>query len=58
MSSLSPILTTFVPPFCWRYPRSVNKPAARQKAISYVQPSGFDILAGERPASARDGWAE
>jgi hypothetical protein len=40
------------------YPRSVNKPAARQKAISYVQPSGFDILAGARPASARDGWAE
>jgi hypothetical protein len=40
------------------YPRSANKPAARQKAISYVQPLGFDILAGARPASAMDGWAE
>jgi hypothetical protein len=25
---------------------------------SYVQPSVFDMLAGESPASARDGWAE
>jgi hypothetical protein len=40
------------------YPRSVNKPAARQKAISYVQPSTLDMLAGESPASAMDGWAE
>jgi hypothetical protein len=25
---------------------------------TYVQPSIFDMLAGESPASARDGWAE
>jgi hypothetical protein len=29
--------------------------AQRQKAISYVQPSVFDMLAGESPASAMDG---
>jgi hypothetical protein len=29
-----------------------------QRTVSYVQPSGFDILAGARPASAMDGWAE
>jgi hypothetical protein len=39
-------------------------PAQRQvqagapKANTYVQPSVFDMLAGESPASARDGWAE
>jgi hypothetical protein len=32
--------------------------AAAKKAISYVQPSTFDMLAGASPASARDGWAE
>ena len=31
---------------------------ARQKPNAYVQPSVFDMLAGESPASARDGWAE
>jgi len=29
-----------------------------KKAISYVQPSVFDMLAGASPASAMDGWAE
>ena len=28
------------------------------KAVSYVQPSVFDMLAGASPASAMDGWAE
>jgi hypothetical protein len=28
------------------------------KAIFYVQPSVFDMLAGASPASAMDGWAE
>jgi len=28
-----------------------------KKAISYVQPSVFDMLAGANPASAMDGWA-
>jgi len=36
--------------------RSVH--AGAQKAISYVQPSVFDMLAGASPASAMDGWAE
>jgi hypothetical protein len=31
---------------------------AASKAISYVQPSTFDMLAGGSPASAMDGWAE
>ena len=30
----------------------------RAKAISYVQPSTLDMLAGASPASAIDGWAE
>jgi len=29
-----------------------------KKAYSYVQPSGFDMLAGANPVSAIDGWAE
>jgi len=36
--------------------RSVQ--AGAPKAISYVQPSVFDMLAGASPASAMDGWAE
>jgi hypothetical protein len=40
------------------HPRSVKYMANLQKAISYVQPSVFDMLAGASPASARDGWAE
>jgi hypothetical protein len=32
--------------------------AGARKASSYVQPSVFDMLAGESPASAMDGWAE
>ena len=40
------------------HPRSVKYKRARQKAISYVEPSIFDMLAGASPASARDGWAE
>jgi hypothetical protein len=32
--------------------------AALFEPLPYVQPSGFDILAGARPASAMDGWAE
>jgi hypothetical protein len=40
------------------HPRSVKYKRAREKPNSYVQPSVFDILAGESPASARDGWAE
>jgi hypothetical protein len=35
----------------------VTRPGVK-KAISYVQPSSFDMLAGASPASARDGWAE
>jgi hypothetical protein len=31
---------------------------SRKEAISYVQPSVFDMLAGASPASAMDGWAE
>jgi hypothetical protein len=33
-------------------------PPGVKKAISYVQPSVFDMLAGVNPASAMDGWAE
>jgi hypothetical protein len=40
------------------HPRSAKYKRARPKANSYVQPSIFDMLAGESPASARDGWAE
>jgi hypothetical protein len=29
-----------------------------KKAMSYVQPSTFDMLAGASPASAMGGWAE
>jgi hypothetical protein len=48
----------------WRFfakqfhPRSAKYKRAREKPISYVQPSVFDMLAGASPASARDGWAE
>jgi hypothetical protein len=38
--------------------RSVKYKRARPKAVSYVQPSVFDMLAGANPASAREGWAE
>jgi hypothetical protein len=31
---------------------------AREEAHFYVQPSSFDMLAGESTASAMDGWAE
>ena len=40
------------------HPRSAEYKRARQEAVSYVQPSVFDMLAGARPASAMDGWAE
>ena len=40
------------------HPRSVKYKRASQKPNSYVQPSTFDTLAGARPASAMDGWAE
>jgi hypothetical protein len=40
------------------HPRSVNNRRGGEKAVSYVQPSTFDMLAGASPASAMDGWAE
>jgi len=41
----------------FHHPRSAEY-APRQKAISYVQPLTFDMLAGASPASAMEGWAE
>lgn len=37
---------------------ALSKCGRAKKAISYVQPSVFDMLAGASPASAMDGWAE
>jgi hypothetical protein len=38
--------------------RAALSTGGRAKAISYVQPSVLDVLAGARPASAMDGCAE
>jgi hypothetical protein len=38
--------------------RAAPSTRGAQKAISYVQPAIFDMLAGANPASAMDGWAE
>ena len=42
----------------WTLTRAAFSTCGRQEAISYVQPSVFDMLAGASPASAMDGWAE
>ena len=52
------IVTIAMVPRLTIHPRSAKYKRAFPKAISYVQPSTFDMLAGASPASARDGWAQ